>query len=151
MPTPTAEDQIAHRLILFMNTLHSRYAGDNLNLMVESNITLPQIMALHAMRAGAGNVTQLAQALGITLSNASQLLHKMHERELVSRYENPQDRRQKVIFPSREADELLDRLAQARSEQIARAIAGVDPALRDELVAVLDRVIAQLQPAGACR
>ncbi|MBM4390923.1 MAG: MarR family transcriptional regulator [Deltaproteobacteria bacterium] len=151
MPTLSTEAQIAQRLILLMNTLHSRYAGDCLDLMVEYNITLPQIMALHAMRAGAGNVTQLAQALGITTSNASQLLHKLFEREMVSRYENPQDRRQKVIFPAREADELLDRLAQARSEQIARAIEGIDPALRDEFVAVLDRVIAQLQPVGASR
>ncbi len=151
MPTLSTEAQIAQRLILLMNTLHSRYAGDSLDLMVEYNITLPQIMALHAMRAGASNVTQLAQALGITLSNASQLLDKLFDRELVSRWENPHDRRQKLIAPARQADELIDRLAQARSEQIARAIADIDPALRDEFVAVLDRVIAQLQPAGASR
>ena len=137
------------RLVELMAHLHSRFAGDALQLMVETNITLPQMVCLHTLKfQGSQNVGAIGQTLSLSASATSHLVDRLFERGFVTREEDPSDRRQKVVAITSSGLELATRLDDARFEQISRAVADIDPDLRDRLVAVIEQVTQQLRPGG---
>lgn len=141
--------QLTAKLVELMALLHSRFAGDALQLMVETNITLPQMVCLHMLKfRGPQNVSAIGQALSLSASATSHLVDRLFERGFVTREEDSVDRRQKVVAITPAGLELATRLDEARFEQISRAVADIDPDLRDRLVAVIEQVTQQLRPGG---
>ena len=137
-------------LVELMALLHSRFAGDALQLMVETNITLPQMVCLHGLKfRGPQHVGDIGQALALSPSATSHLVDRLFERGFLTREEDPADRRQKVIAVTDSGVELITRLDQARFAQISRAVADIDPELRDRLVALIEQVSQQLRPGGS--
>jgi DNA-binding MarR family transcriptional regulator len=140
IPTLTAS------LVALMGLLHSRFAGESLQLMVEANLTLPQMVTLHMLRLrGQQTVGAIGQALSLSPSATSHLVDRLHERGFLTREEDPADRRQKLIAATPAGVELLNRLDQARFAQISRTAAEIEPDLRDRLVAVIEQVTQQLR------
>jgi DNA-binding MarR family transcriptional regulator len=147
---PESVAHLTQRLIALMGVLHSRVAGDALSLMVESQLTLPQMVCLHVLLArGAQSVNQVADALSLSASAASHLIDRLVERELVLRIEGKDDRRQKQISITPAGAELIAKLGAARAAQIEAAVATLDADLRERLVGVVEQVIQQLSTEGS--
>jgi DNA-binding MarR family transcriptional regulator len=69
-----------------------RYAA---NVWIESGLTLTQLKSLFLIASGGSiNFRKLAKALGVTPSNVTGIVDRLVEQGLVSRTENPEDRRE---------------------------------------------------------
>jgi DNA-binding MarR family transcriptional regulator len=104
----------------------------------DSGMSMSQIGAMfHIHREGCSGVSELGDDLGVTSAAASQMLERLVQQELVTRSEDPSDRRQKklvltekgvrVIHESMQArqgwlDELAMTLSDSEKEQVVVAL-----------------------------
>lgn len=137
------------QLIELMALLHSRMAGDAMQIMAETQMTLPQMVTLHILHeSGAKSVGVLGAMLNLSPSTSSHLIDRLFERGLVTRHEDAADRRQKSIAITPAGGQLIERLAAARSAQITAGLALVEPELQLRLSALIDLIISQLRSGG---
>jgi DNA-binding MarR family transcriptional regulator len=149
MPAAPAVPQLTAQLLELMALLHSRMAGDAMQIMAETQITLPQMVALHILHeSGAKNVGAIGAMLNLSPSTTSHLVDRLYERGLVAREEDPVDRRQKSITITPAGSQLIERLAAARSQQISAGLSLVEPELQERLSALVDLIISQLRSGG---
>jgi DNA-binding MarR family transcriptional regulator len=117
-----------------------------LALMHEAGLTLPQMVALSMLRhAGPSPITAVADKLGLSMSATSTLVQRLVEEDLVTRTEDPDDRRQKLVDISKPGATLIDRLTAERSAELSRGLAALPPELRDDFLDVLGRVVENLR------
>jgi DNA-binding MarR family transcriptional regulator len=90
-------------------------------------------------------ITHLADALGLSMSATSALIQRLVDANFVHREEMEVDRRQKCITLTRAGTVLIDRVSAQRAAEIGRGVAGLPPPLREELLAVLERVVDHLR------
>ncbi len=142
-------DTLTTRLIELMNVLHSRMAGDAMQILAEANITLPQMVCLHLLReVGARNLGAIGQILNLSPSATSHLVDRLVEKGLVTRVEDVVDRRQKNVDITAAGLELTARLAAERTEQIRLTVSQIEPELRDRLSPLIELVTTQLRRGG---
>lgn len=80
----------------------------------EVDLTMTQFRALLFIRAGQPlSVSQVAAALEMRLGAASALVNRLERLGLVSRAENPRDRRQTLVALTPAGEEMLDRVEAA--------------------------------------
>ncbi len=129
-----------------MGLVHRRFAGDAMQIMAESGLTMPQIVALHVLRFGPPcHIGALGEHLKLSTSATSHMVERLFEKGLVDRTEDPIDRRQKNVAITAEGIALVVRLHTERTQELSRALSTLDPELREQLVSVFERVIAQLR------
>jgi DNA-binding MarR family transcriptional regulator len=119
--------------------------GRAIEVMHEAGLTLPQIVVLHALTGGERAVGALADHLSLSMSATSTLVQRLVEAGLVSRTENPDDRREKQVALTRPGTVLIERIASERSRALARGLDALPAALRDELLDVLGRALDHLR------
>jgi DNA-binding MarR family transcriptional regulator len=117
-----------------------------LAVMHEAGLTLPQVVAMSIVHhTGASQVTAIAELTGLSMSAASTLVQRLVEMELVTRTEDPDDRRQKRIELTRAGATLIERLSTLRAAEIGRGVAALPAPLRTDLLDVLGRVVDHLR------
>lgn len=113
--------------------------------MAEENVTLQQVLLLTRLsREGPCNASHLAAALNLSLPAISQAIDRLMKVELVSRIEDPADRRNKQLATTARANTLLDRLDQARAGEYGTGLSALPAPAQQELATVLRAVLAQL-------
>lgn len=142
-PSPPSLSKLVPRL---MGLLHRKVTGDTLAIMHEAGLTLPQMVALHALHhRGPSSINGLAETLNLSTSATSHMVERLVERELVWRREDPEDRRQKRVELAPAGAELLSRLGHAREEELERIQRELDPEVRAAVAQLLEQTIQQLQ------
>ena len=63
----------------------------------EEGLSMPQMGTLFFLRDGPGTVSNIAEHLDLSLAATSHLIERLVQRDLVARFENPADRRQKCV------------------------------------------------------
>lgn len=121
--------------------------------MHDLGLSMPQMIAMQVLMqcadatrpeaAGLG-MHALGEALRLSPSAITTLVDRLVDRQLVERWENPVDRRQKQVRLRAEGVELIDRMTQSRAAEFSEALAAIDPALQAELLDVLERVVGAL-------
>lgn len=148
-PDLAGVSRLTGQLIELMGLLHSRMAGDAMQLMAELNLTMPQMVCLHILKdGGSRSVGAIGGVLNLSASATSHLIDRLFERGIVTREEDPADRRQKLVSITPLGVEIVDRLSAARSEQIGAAVADIDPELRAQLTDLVSLIIIQLRRGG---
>lgn len=143
-------DRISRALTELYGLVSRREGAGALQIMSESGLTLPQIAALHALRwGGPMSIGRLVEQIRLSASATSHLVDRLVEKGLVDRSEDPDDRRQKRVAVTESGIDLVERLGQARHQELMRTVGALDPALRADLAAVLESAIQQLQIPGA--
>lgn len=156
MSKPAAPDPTPgiRRLPTLMHRFHAevgrRSGGKGLQELHDLGLTMPQIITMHVLmghcddparqESGMG-MHALAEILRLSPSAVTGLIDRLVERQLVERWENPADRRQKQVRLRPEGIEIVDRMAGSRATEFAVALGDIDPALQTELVDVLQRVV----------
>lgn len=141
--------RLSAQLIELMGLLHSRIAGDAMQIMSESNMTMPQMVSLHLLRdGGSRNVGAIGQMLNLSPSATSHLVDRLVERGFVTRDEDATDRRQKNVAITPAGLDIVERLSAARSQQISLGVADIEPELRDRLSPLIELVTTQLRRGG---
>lgn len=91
------------------------------------DVTVPQIKALLIVASGPTTTSQIAHRLGVTLPSATRLVDRLVEHGLVTREENPNDRRYTNVLPTSTAIELVESLNAYRRDALNAALARLAP------------------------
>jgi len=82
-------------------------------------LTMPQLKTLICVRKTNGATSgQIANNLGVALSTITGIVDRLAEQGLVSRHEDPRDRRITRVLPTPRGQQLVDGLLQVRNEAI---------------------------------
>lgn len=146
---PEPADEVARLGALmhrFMDHVNRTPGGGALAIIHESGLTLPQMVAMHIVRAREGlDLGSVSDHLRLTPSTTSHLVDRLVEKDLMERWENPGDRRQKLLRLTQAGREVVDRISQARAAEFTRVLGGLPPELKQRLVGVFQDIVAQLE------
>jgi DNA-binding MarR family transcriptional regulator len=106
---------------------------------VEETVTVTQFRTLVVLDTrGETNLNGLAEALGVNASTAVRMVDKLLAAGLVSRTDNPANRREVVLELTQHGAALVREVTERRRAEIARIVRKMPPAQRTELVTALD-------------
>jgi DNA-binding MarR family transcriptional regulator len=118
--------------------------------MAAAGFTLQQIVALHVlMFEGPSSVSHLTDRLGLSVSATSHLVQRLVEEGAVARVEDPADRRQKKVSLTASGRKVVERLMKQRMAEFKGSVQILSPALREDLIAVMQRVVMEMTAATA--
>lgn len=136
--------ELGHLLQAVVNRVSHR-GGGTLALMNAASVTLHQVLLLTRLRqSGQRTVTELAETLNLSLPSTSQLVDRLFKLDLMSRVEDPADRRRKLLATTPKAHDLLDRLIAVRAAEYGANLEGLPPDLRQAFAEALAQVLAVL-------
>jgi DNA-binding MarR family transcriptional regulator len=123
-------ERIIQQSVQVWRCLHSGQAQAWLNV----DLTMPQLKALVCV-AQSGDATsgQIARGLGVSLSTVTGIVDRLSEQGLVTRREDPLDRRITRVQPTPDGRDLVTRLLRYREERLTSLLANLSP---DELATV---------------
>jgi DNA-binding MarR family transcriptional regulator len=103
-------------------------------LEVEATVTTPQLRVLVFLAScGPRNLGAVAEELGVHSSNAGRTCEKLVKADLITREEDPADRRYVLLTLSRAGRGLVDGVLAKRRAALAEVVARVEPELLPEL------------------
>jgi DNA-binding MarR family transcriptional regulator len=136
-----APDVLAEAILGFWKQL-MRSGGNRgfFSVLEELDLSATQAKVLFTL-TGCGDaeltVKDVADLVPTSLPNASRTVDLLLRRGLVERREDPDDRRQKRLRATPAAHEVVERIDEVRLADLGRFCAGLDPADRARLHAVL--------------
>jgi DNA-binding MarR family transcriptional regulator len=80
----------------------------------ESGLSMSQLGALFHIHRGASGVSDLGDGLGVTSAAASQMLERLVQLKLITRSEDPHDRRVKQLVLTEHGSQILQESLEAR-------------------------------------
>src|SRR5919197_3407157 len=119
-------------------------SGEVLRVLDESGLTFVQMKALVELQNpadGLDTVTALADELGISAASASRAADSMVRQKLVTRIEDPDDRRVRRLALTAKGRDLTDRIISARLAGLEAFTASLDSDERQKLEAALDALL----------
>ena len=106
---------------------------------VEETVTVAQFRSLVILSSkGPSTLANLAAELGVTASTAQRQIDRLVGQELVTRHENPSDRREVVITITAAGKRIVDTATRRRRKAIAEIVNKMSPVDSDALIAALD-------------
>lgn len=106
---------------------------------LHDTVTLPQFRTLVVLESeGATNLNRLAQVLDVNASSAVRMIDRLLASGLVTRQENPENRRQVLLGVTPAGSDIVRRVTARRRREIARIVTAIPEALRDDLIAALN-------------
>ena len=83
------------------------------------DLTMPQLKTLICVTKKNGATSgQIASTLGVALSTITGIVDRLAEQDMVTRHEDPRDRRITRVLPTPRGQQLVDDLLQFRNEMI---------------------------------
>lgn len=129
--------------------LISHRSGAALALMNEAAVTLPQVLLLSRVeRLGSASLAELGADASASIPALSQMVDRLVQQELLTRIEDPADRRRKAIRLTARAGALLRKIESARSAEYERGLKPVSAGLRAEMAAAIERAIVEIEAAN---
>jgi len=117
---------------------YARYVKD-------SGFSMSQVSALFFIyRKGSSGVSDIGEEMGVTSAAASQMLDRLVQQGLISRSEDPHDRRLKMIVLTDKGRQTLDMFrgnVRARHGWVDELAAKLSPAEQDQVEAALKILI----------
>ncbi len=105
---------------------------------VEDTVTLTQFRTLVVLDSrGPTNLVGVAETLGVNASTAMRMVDRLIAAGLVTRTDNPANRREVVLELTDSGSDLTRRVTERRRVEIARIVRRMSPDQRDDLVAAL--------------
>ena len=96
---------------------------------VDSSVTLPQLRVLVMLSSrGPLNLTAVAEGLGVNASNASRACDRLVAAGLVTRREDPSDRRQVSLSLTRQGTRTIDAVLRHRRTVLGQVVSRMSPA-----------------------
>lgn len=109
----------------------------------ESGLSMSQLGALMHIFKGTSGVSDVGDDLGISSAAASQMLERLVQQGLISRSEDPHDRRVKQIVLTAKGQQVLQGSLQASKGWLDELAASLSPAEQEQVAAALNIMIAK--------
>ncbi len=130
----------------FSAELMKHNADDMMRLLRRVELSMAQLVALLFLhRRGATSLGDIGKHLNLTLGATSHLVDRLVAGGLVTRVENPLDRRHKQITLTQTGITIVMDAKQARVEEMARRLVELPPELLNQLVNTMTDVIVYLR------
>jgi MarR family transcriptional regulator, organic hydroperoxide resistance regulator len=101
------------------------------DVWLDLSLTIAQVKSLFFIsNQGSTNFRKLAERLKVTPSNVTGIIDRLVEQGLISRTENPTDRRMMTLKTTEKGDALVAELRERRSSFLSKALTDLSP---DEL------------------
>ncbi len=154
-PTPTKTDrELALKLGAFMLRCMSGGSNEVFRALDESGLTFTQmkvLVDLDTPEEDSRTVTALSEELGISPASASRAADGLFRKKLVTRVEDPDDRRVRRLALTSRGRELADRIISARLAGLEDFTATLDGDERRKLEAALDVLLERPEVAEIYR
>lgn len=106
--------------------------------VVEDTVTLPQFRTLVILDSyGEVNLNRLAELLAVNSSTAMRMIDRLLISDLVTRRENPANRREVLLALSPHGSIVVQKVTETRRKDIARIVQAVPAEQRSDLIAAL--------------
>lgn len=100
-----------------------------LDVWMDLPLTIGQLKSLFYIRnQGSTNLGNLAAALRVTPTNTTGIVDRLVKQGLVSRTENPEDRRMLILQPTQQGEELVNKLRSKRRDYLSEVLGRMDVA-----------------------
>ena len=143
MSSPSEEG--IHPLQRLMQLYLRRSVRDMQALLRELEMSMPQMGTLHFLSAeGAQSVSAIAEHLGLSLAATSHLIDRLVQRDLLTRAEDPNDRRQKRVALSKEGVAFVGRINRRATTAFEELLEGLPPELQQRFENDVREVLAVL-------
>jgi DNA-binding MarR family transcriptional regulator len=124
--------------------------GLRLHVWEERGLTLPQLRILFRIRQEPGIGTrELAQVFAVSPSSITQQVDRLAARNLVTRAERPEDRRQVAHTITETGEVVAGEISQEARTYLGSLLARLSPRERDQLTHLLQRLLDAAQAAPA--
>jgi DNA-binding MarR family transcriptional regulator len=110
--------------------------------MAELSLTLPEVMVLRLLVCRSLNVAEVADCITLSPSAASRAVDRLVTDGLISRQEDPQDRRNKRLTLTAAGLDRIAEVEQVYGGALEDLVAELSPAEQEELQALLARLLA---------
>ena len=138
------EPALAESLLNWIDLLMRHSMPDLLHFARQHDLSMSQLGALfHIQHSGSSGVSGLGVDLGVTSAGASQMLERLVQQELVTRTEDPHDRRLRRIVLTDKGRQLLQASVRARQRWLAALINDLTPAESAQVAATLALLLAR--------
>lgn len=105
-----------------------------LDVWMNLPLTIGQLKSLFFIRNhGSTNLRKLAAALGVTPTNTTGIVDRLVKHGLISRTENPEDRRMLLLQPTPKGEELITKLRERRRDYMVEVLGHMS---MDELISL---------------
>lgn len=126
--------------------LVSHRSGLALAAMADGAITLPQVLLLsQVQRRRTASPSDLAGALHVSLPAVSQMIDRLVQQGLLTRTEDPVDRRRKSLTPTARGLSVMRKLETARSTDYEVGLAAVPPEVLAQMTILLERAVSEIE------
>ncbi len=112
-----------------------------LRRMLEADRSLAEMILLHALQHQPLTIAEVGDMLCLSHSAASRAADRLVRDGLVSRQENPSDRRQKHLTLTSEGDALLGEVTELRSRRLRDVVATLSEGEREQFRSLLVRLV----------
>jgi DNA-binding MarR family transcriptional regulator len=120
--------QRIHRILSCAEGLAHGFNPSRDRAWLRVDLTMPQLKALIFLTKHEGATSgQIASNLGVGLSTITGIVDRLAEQNLVTRREDPRDRRITRVLPTAEANELVNGLIQYRNEAVTAILSQLSP------------------------
>jgi len=116
--------ELTKEIIELQRRLNRDMRRYTLDAWMELNLTIPQLKSLFFIANwGSTNFTKLASALEVTPSNVTGIVDRLVEQGLVSRQENPEDRRMLMLRVTDKGEAIIANLRERRASHMSEILA----------------------------
>jgi len=143
------KEELIQEIILHQKKINRFIRDYNPDVWMELSLTIAQMKSLFFIaNQGSVNFRKLATALKVTPSNVTGIIDRLAEQGLVTRTENPEDRRMQMLQLTGAGEKLISNLRERRASQMSSVL---NQMTREELTAVaqgfalLDQAIGNLE------
>jgi DNA-binding MarR family transcriptional regulator len=137
------DDDLALKLGALILRCMGRQGGEVLRVIDESGLSFAQMKVLVELQTpdAEHTVTALAEQIGISAASASRAADEMVRRKLVTRVEDPDDRRVKRLALTAKGQRLADRIISARLASLEEFTGSLEMGERHKLESALDALL----------
>lgn len=141
----SSTDLLVVALRKWMETLRRLASEDFIRQNRETGLSMPQLGAMLRLHHGAGSVSALGEEMGVTSAAASQMLDRLVQQGLISRSENPSDRRVKRIVLTDKGRQVLHKSFETRQQWMNNLALTLSASEKEQVTAALNILIDKAQ------
>src|SRR5437588_6314587 len=120
--------QRIHRILSCSEALVHGFNPSRDRAWLRLDLTMPQLKTLIYVTKNEGATSgQIAASLGVGLSTITGIVDRLAEQDLVTRREDPRDRRVTRVLPTPTGRALVEDLLQYRNEVVTAILSQLDP------------------------
>jgi DNA-binding MarR family transcriptional regulator len=137
-------EQLGALLEQFVNRI-SHPRGETLALMIGASVTTAQVILLHlAQKHPNFTHSELARAMKLSRSSASQMVERLVKTDFLMRRESAEDRRVRTLTVTPKGSAFLKRLQVVRVKEYAVGTEALSSATRQRLIHVISQSLTEL-------